>query len=369
LVTYPLAVGQPFSDFGFHVQAAADMARTGALVVPHFLFHITTIAVHALLFGNGFGAAATLTTVGFNVLLCTATYLAVRPAAGDSDGLAARALTAGLALALVMVAPITVFTWANQDLYFGYIAISVYHNPTATALKPLALLLGLGLVAACAAGRTCRRIDLLGAGVLAVLATLAKPNYTLCVLPVLLLVGVYRWWRGARFNWPLALAMIIPATAVLAWQYMLEFSPTETMELAPLAVMLHYTSAASLLPKLLLSVAFPLAVYIAYWPDTRDDALFNVSWLVFAAGLGFTYLFAEGGERRFHGNFWWGAQIALFVLFVVAVRTWLRQWRAPAGKHWYTDRRWLLTGLLALHVVSGLVYYWLQVRGGQSGGW
>src|SRR5436190_2063620 len=55
-----------------------------------------------------------------------------------------RTLRLGLALAatffLLVIGPITLFTWRRHNLYLGYLSPTVYHNPMIAIVKPLAIL-------------------------------------------------------------------------------------------------------------------------------------------------------------------------------------------------------------------------------------
>ena len=47
---------------------------------------------------------------------------------------------AGMALALVIAAPVSLMWLWDRQFYFGYLGISTYHNPTILLLKPVAIL-------------------------------------------------------------------------------------------------------------------------------------------------------------------------------------------------------------------------------------
>ena len=70
--------------------------------------------------------------------------------------------------------------------------------------------------------------------------------------------------------------------------------------------------------KFVLSLLFPVGVYVLYFREARTSLRLNLSWLAFLVGASFTYLVAEK-KRVLDGNFTWGAQVALFVLFVESV--------------------------------------------------
>jgi hypothetical protein len=146
----------------------------------------------------------------------------------------------------------------------------------------------------------------------------------------------------------------IPAVALLGYQALtftdggLEIAPFMTFDLWAY----HYNPLANtLLPlKFLLSIAFPLAVYLAYFPRARRDTAFNLAWLCVAVGMAWTYLFADSGDRV-AGNLVWNGQSAVLILYVATLLFWLREnpW-LNAGKLPRSYWRFALCALVfALH--------------------
>ena len=366
-----MVAADPASDYGVHLQLAETMARTSRITVPQLLYHVTLLLTRAVVPGSSLAMAAALNSAAYTVLLAVTVYAVLRPAFGAAASRAGVVRTVVAVVIVLLVTPVTVPTWQEQNLYLGYIGINVFHNPTILALKPLALLLLLAAGHAFTAEAP-RPLAIAAGGLLAVLATLAKPNYTLCLLPALAVLAAVRLMRRQPVHWALLAAVALPAAAVLAWQYSLAYSPSESILWAPLAVALNFTSYESLLPKVLLSVVFPAGVYLAYFSRARHALLLNLCWVAFLVSLLYHFLLAESGERMFHLNFTWGAQAALFILFVVSVRFWLMQ-LSPAGQSrrldWHFVRGAACAALLLLHLLSGLLWYWTQLNNPFSAWW
>jgi hypothetical protein len=375
-VTYRMIVADTLSDYEVHLEMARVMATTRQIVAPQLLFHLSVMLV-ALLPGIGLVGAGILVAAAYASLLATVTYQVIRPVCGPAASPAHAGLAAGLALGLLFIAPVTVPTWPSHNLYLGYVGMTVFHNPTVNTVKPLALLLWLAVIPVGGRPAAHRFSGLAFTGVLAALATLAKPNYTLCLLPALAVVVAWRLWRREQIDWPLLAAVIAPAVVVLAWQYGVTYATPgasnyatgDGIAFAPLAVVANHTSMASIAAKLGLSILFPLAVYALHWREARQAGYLNLSWIVLAFGLAYAYLLAEGGDRHLHGNFLWGAQTGAFVVFVATVHFWVQQWRArrPAGKA--APRLYAGAALLGLHLICGLLWCYTQFVYGQSGWW
>src|SRR5262249_12645286 len=115
-----------------------------------------------------------------------------------------------------------------------------------------------------------------------------------------------------------------------------------------------------------------LSVFSLYFREARRETYLVLSWVVFAVSLCFNYLLAEAGERFYHANFTWGAQAALLILFIASARFWVMQVRQPSqpvGAGERPWRTWLIGGILALHVISGLVWFSTQLAFGQPNWW
>jgi hypothetical protein len=371
-------LGSNFYDHNLFAGIAMGTGNFNALP-PHFLYHLLIIALHQLIPGLSLEAAGFLVALTSAVVTVFGVYallwhLLNQTDAFDADARWTALVLAGLALALNFAGPITVFArlagLAGRTLP---IIMNTYHSPTFILLKPLAVLLFLcilRLLAGAARGWLYAAV-----AVLTLLATLAKPSYTLCILPAVGLLLIYelarriagrsgadeRWWLpGAG----LVGAMAVPAVAALAWQYNFLYGAAAQstvyghpakIAFAPLELMLKWANVppAWLLPDLLVSVLFPLAVYLLYYRAARRDTALNLAWLTFLGGAAIAYLFIERpGEGN--GNLTWGAQVTLFVLFAASAGFLLRQnreviFRRAARVDW----RLALCGLIfAAHVAS-----------------
>ncbi len=136
-------------DFPAHTAFARDMAVRHTLPVPHFLYHLLLIGMHAMTGLTWDGAAASVTVAG---LMVTAVLIArwVREAVPGSIALQI-GLAVALPLALLTVQPALPFGQLARDQWLiGYWPANQWHNPTTLLSKPLALaLFPLGLAAAC----------------------------------------------------------------------------------------------------------------------------------------------------------------------------------------------------------------------------
>lgn len=388
------------TDYAPHIASAEEMVRTGQITRTNFLYHLLVAVARAFVpFDyltspsgtqlSAFSVAGWGVAVVFYIVYLLVVYFYVRGGiAGPVTGPVAM-FYAGFSLALIIVSPISLFTAYIPNLFAGYVNIAHYTNPTIILLKPFALLLFFYLVQAIPAGEQSLKSILITAGLL-LAATLAKPNFTLCLLPLIALWCGYRYWHRQPMPWRLMLFGIgLPALALLAWQYYHRyifdvFGVSMSIVVAPLATLIAHSAneglaAWTLLPKFFLSILFPLIIYLCYRQKANASRPLVLAWALFGIGVFFSYTFAEyeRATSQFYlaGDFLWCAQITLLVLFIVSARFWLEQ-IGPALLTW-DRRRWaslgwrfyLCAGVFGLHLASGILWLVVSALFNQDARW
>ena len=356
-------------DYALHARWARELGEKGLLLVPHPLFHVLTVVVRALvplrlaelvLPGPGRADAAYVVAA---LAVGAASYVALalvlhrrilEEAPGSSTGGEDWA-SAGWALALLLVAPITVFTWRVHQLYLGYVAPNVFHSPTVALLKPLALA---WFWSVARPGREGGR-GWVAAALLALAASLAKPSFTVALVPALALWLALARWLPRGIGTRAALASLVVGGVTLVGQAWARGAKPSLLLLEPLEVMGYYSARWQMPLLLLLSIAFPLCVALARWPALRRHGPLMLAWLVFGIAAAYGYLLAEDEPNTGDGNWLWSGQVALFVLFAESVLFLRSGGRGRASP----TRRWRLTCavVFALHVACGLAWYGAEV--------
>lgn len=265
-------------------------------------------------------------------------------------------LRAGVALTLTFVGPIMLLAFKDGLFFYGYVGLANYHNPTIHLLKPFALLSFLLAVRA-VSGQMSRWGGILASALLIMLAAWIKPNYTLSILAALGLVILIRLLQRSRVDWKLLLfGFYLPGLLTLGLQWWIAYShgdPGTGIVWAPFQVESAYSHDLAL--KFLLSVLFPLVVLVLARRSLLKDSDLLVAWAGFLAGAAQFYLLAEGGDRMYHANFRWSAQVMLFLLFAAAARWFFRQ-------GWLEGRirllqRWIANLTYLAHLAGGIAYY------------
>jgi hypothetical protein len=361
------AAGSVEPDYAMHAEWAREIAETGHVSVPHPLFHFLTILVHALVprrlgelvqFGNdaapadpGYLLAAMLVGTASYVALALLLDHALR-AAGEERGARGAWVAAASALSLMLFGPISVFTWRSHQLYLGYIVPNVFHNPTVTLVKPLALAWFWSVTRARSSPR-----GWLVAGALTLAATLAKPSFTVAFLPALALWLVLAGRSERAVDARAGVASLAAGAAVVACQAWLRGSgEASLLVVAPLEVMGFYSQRWQMPLLLLLSIAFPLCAAIVYRRAALRDGPLQLAWLVFAVAAAYGYVLAEADPNTGSGNWLWSGQIGLFVLLAQTLL--LVRSRPSDAAPWARRLVWLAFGL---QLACGIAWYAAEV--------
>ena len=107
--------------------------------------------------------------------------------------------------------------------------------------------------------------------------------------------------------------------------------------------------------KFFMSIFFPLVVTAFYFRWAKQDNEMILAWLSFGMGALQYFLLIELGSRYTHANFLWGAQITLFMLFVVSIRFLLKQ--EYSFQRLANPGTWLQYAVYLPHLASGIAYY------------
>ena len=359
-------------DYRSHLVAVDNLVRGqpfGEFVrqIPHFLFHLLVLSVYRTL------AVTPLTNAAAGVALfgylagTAAIYGLFSALAGRATSYRTGLLYATLSLSLMLVMPINLLTPYNR--YLGYLIPHAYHNPTMVVLKPLALAL-FYLAARCFDVRALRSPTAYtaGTGVVTLACTLAKPSYVIALAPALMLAAAHALRRGAALHLrPLVYGILLPIAVVVALQ-MISLSDRPGVVIAPLGVFYEWArilnphTTTNLPLKFVLSILFPLLVYLVGLREARGTPYLNLAWLTFGFGAAYTYLVAEPGAYMALGNFTWSGQISVFVLFVASA-VFLLGWATRAAAHRsakVTASLAVIAVVFSLHLVSGLQWYGLH---------
>jgi hypothetical protein len=263
-------------------------------------------------------------------------------------------ITVLLTLGVMIASHIPLLFFLDDNIYFGYIGLNVYNNATTNFLKPFALAATLA-VFGFLNGTSHSRRAILFAGAMIALSTLTKPNYIICLLPALSLLIFKDLLQKKSINWKSLLpGVFFPAAVVLFLQFLLTYYGEKSSILwMPFYVIRFYSNYIGV--KILLSILFPLVFILLFPLILKNDRRVQLTWIMFLVAM-FYYLFlAENAGGSFEdGNFGWGAEITLFLLFFVSTLTWVEKIKVQPRPYF---KDYLLLLLWLIHIASGILYY------------
>jgi hypothetical protein len=336
------------SDFTTHNVFVAHMKALGTITLPHFLYESLTLAVSSIL-SISIPKAGLLVAVSGAGATLGVLYFVFRMTFGFGCSLA-------LALGSMLLSPISLFT--PHHLYFGYIGLTTYFNPTSLLLKPLALA-HLLLVVQLLSKRsvtTARSIVLM---LLTLLTGITRPHYFICIIPALIIYLMICWGDLQKVVLPLVWTVFLPGCLLLAWQFFFTFisgSPDyakSTIIFAPFAGMREHS--LNLAPKLFASIMLPGSLLLYYRKEIVRTPMLLLPAIAVVIGLAYSYLFAEAGERGGSMNFIRAGEISVFLLTMCVTIYHVRSMR---------ERKWQwnfanigITILYLLSLASGIMLY------------
>ncbi len=344
------------TDYGSHVmvtQKMLDGKGLDPMYLSHPVLQLVLAAMH-LATGRILGLYASLMIL--QVLVQILTVLIIYFWIGEAERKYWDWLRMGVAITITFVAPAMFLAILDGSYYYGYIGLANYHNPTIHLLKPFALLSFIYAIKAVSGERSSWGHIALAAFWM-VLCAWIKPNYTLAILPALVLVIGIRLIQRMKVDWKMMVfGFYLPGLISLVLQWLIAYyygDPGEGIIFAPFAVEGAYSHYLWI--KFFLSALFPLVALVIARRYLLKDSDLLVGWTGFLLGAAQFYLLAEGGERILFGNFRWSGQIMLFLLFVAAAR-WLLRQKILTGTLSLTEKV-LSYGAYLLQLAGGIAYY------------
>lgn len=314
--------------------------------IPHPLFHWALGLVGFLMRDTVYWRALPVTLLLFQGLAVLLLY-----------GLVRRMVGARLQAAWVWLAALSLHVVAavylpalNPFLYRGPGSVTIFHNATTIVAKPVSWLAA-GLLLVVVAPRTQRRwLWALTAAVAVVVATLAKPNGTLALLPALWLVLGGAWLAGKplpRGVWWLVVPSLA-ALLLLAYQSTIRSNGGSDFAVGWLRAAL--LSSPHPYVSVLQLCAFPLLTLLLAPPLWRDRLTLVV---VAACALAVVqyFVFYEPAQITAN-NFAWGLRIVVPLWHALALGWLLRIYsrsHVPLRAH-------VLAAVYGLHLLAGALY-------------
>lgn len=248
--------------------------------------------------------------------------------------------------------------------YLGVFTANPFHNATYMAARPFAVLAFLWygkLLDTYEQGgdKTVVWKDYLCFSVFLLLATMAKPSFTIVLVGTAGLIMLYRLIRSRFQNFRNTILLgltFVPTFADLLYQFQGVFVPEEGAE-GGIGFCLGdiWRLYCDNIPLAVgLAVGFPILVLVLHFGEIKKNTLYRFSWQLYLMGFAMAFLLYEKGFRAPDFNFSWGYMYGIFFVFLGSVSVLLRA-TAAGRKPWLVSLQWLA---FLWHLTCGLYYFY-----------
>lgn len=284
-------------------------------------------------------------------------------------GLCISAVSVGLFFISMVYPPEGIYLPGIKYKYLGVFTANPFHNATYMAARPFAIpaFLWFGKLLNTYEQSGDRKgfgKDCLAFSVFLLLATMAKPSFTIVLVGAAGLIMLYRLFRSRFRNFRSTIVLgltFVPTFADLLYQYKGVFVPEEGAE-GGIGFCLGniWRLYCENIPLAVgLAVGFPVLVLLFNYRELKKDTLYRFSWQIYLMGFAMAFLLYEKGFRAPDFNFSWGYMYGIFFVFFGSVTVLLRA--TAAGKRpWLLTLQWLA---FLWHLTCGLYYFYGIFRG------
>lgn len=266
----------------------------------------------------------------------------------------------------LLMGPLYVPKFSGQYYYLGQGTGNTWHNPTQFAVKGIAIVCFVLIVRLTDSERNHSKWEYGVLSALLFLSALAKPSFLQAMIPGLGLYFVLQMLcTGIKKNivrFCCIAATFIPGVILVGWQAIINFETDTAVHNAD-GIGISFGEVLSewsdnFLCSALLALAFPLFVLLIDIGKLIRDRSVQIAFCYgLSAWLEMAFLY-EKGDRKIHGNWMWGWNLALFViwtLFIIKFFDILQDEGVQAKKR----RVGLYLGmpLLFFHVLFGIGFF------------
>ena len=353
------------TDFNYHYKFALEMPDE--VHIAHVLYYATVLVYNRLTpFASAFYVNVFAMITFMSPLLLILFELLKRTACNHIND----RVILMLALCLFIMAPISI--WIDNPFMAGYVNPTVWHSPTFHALRlfivPVSLMARRIVDGSRYHDLNHRIYVVLLSACLISLATMAKPSYTIALIPGVCLFVIYRMSKRQSVDWPLLiLGTFWPGMILLGLQYLVNYgNGGDGIQLGILVFARLWMPVWQIPIRLLLSLAFPLCVYLLYFAEARKYTYLNISWLIFFVGMLYMYFFNVSGWRFDHGVFSWTGHSVIFALMYASVQFLVERYAMErrrmledgnTSRQLFSIRFILVAATFGLHVIAGIAYF------------
>lgn len=362
-LAFHLAMQTPV-DYGFHIELASsfDFRDIKGIILKYSnpLWHVF-VRIFNLVLGMPPIYSAALTTSLLTVLTYHATHCIIRETANTPFAEKYAPLFSAM---LMFVQPIYL-PWFNDHQIYGQGSPNIMHNPTNIAAKPFAIIcayLIVKLLLKIQKNEKIEATEYVRLSLFMLISIVAKPSAIQVILPafaIFLLITLIKS-RGATIIICIKSAVAcIPSFLWMLFTFYLNFISDVAENPGGIALSFFdvWKAFSDCIPlSILLVTLFPIAEIIAFYKKSEFNlnklgVLFAVATVII--GIMEYAFIMETGDRQYHGNFSWGYNIALGLLWTFATSHLLENAdKKDKGAAWG-----IVCTLFITHFIFGAYYY------------
>ncbi len=347
-------------DYGWHLNSAKEITIAG--LVQYYisntypLWHLSAkIGTKILPFSDGM-----IVGVVTSMFTAIAFFFVCKWLLKECQQIKAPIIVMLVSMIMFVLGPLYVPQF-NNYYYLGQGTPNVWHNPTNLAVRPLAILAFIIIIKMIRDYRNdldVSKRDYIILAITLVISVFAKPSCIIMLIPGLGLYMVITFIKNRRlFKFYLKIVLaFVPAVVIFFSQYLIIFASGQRGDkvgFSWLTVWECYTQ--NVLISFLLAMAFPILVFVMDRKESFKDPAVHLAICCLISGWLESALLVEDGRYLKSGNFLWGYYLAMFLVWMVALKRFLLINREK-------EVSILISGmLLILHVACGFIYVYQLV--------
>ena len=329
--------------------------------IPHPLFHILLILFRKVFDSWELAAVVLLLFTVIGVYNIQIKYIARELKMSFFD-----VKPALLSFTLLIVSSIylpLISNWLSPEyfnvMFSGSGTPNVLHNPTYYLVKIFVLPIFLIFSILINEDFKCNIRYLVLFTILLSLSILAKPNFALTFIPSILSIILFKYIKFKesylKVIFITAGLLLIPFM-ILLFQFLVSYIAGERDSTISVCFLCVW-KAWSIFPpaSILLGIGFPLFVFLINFKKNIKDLYYQLAWLNFLFSLLFAVFFYETNYRQFAGNFFWGYNLGLYLLFFVSVIDFVNLFH-NREKNTISLKILIALALLLLHIAGGIYH-------------
>ncbi len=311
LVSHQLSLKGYPGDFGaaFFV---VEKVFNGEVYVPHPLWYLSVHYMKYITL-DGKCAAALITSLYDILFIYIAHNIYLYFNKNKSD---IKILLYLFIIFVIGPAYLPIFT---KSILLGVGSPNLWHNATLLTVKPFALLTVFFTIL-CIEKKS--RAYYIFAIVTLAISIFAKPSFVIAFLPALFIFMIVKK-EYSKSNIIFFISISVIAVLILSYQFLNTYSENSGSSIIITFLTVWHKFTSNVLISIILALLFPIIYTILNFKNVYNNNYIIFSWILVIVSIIYAAVFAESGERMYHGNFFWSYMISLSIIYIFVIADYL----------------------------------------------